>query len=496
MNEIKIKRILEAVPGLISWAILLCLLVLFIMAPLFAVLTLIVYLMYWVCRLSYMTALLLAAHFRMHSRRNYQWIDMCKKVKTDLCFNDVLHVVLYPTYKESKELIETSLDSLRKSNYPKDKVLVVLAGEERDVDAKEMLNGLKKHYLPFFNNIIVTIHPDNIEGEIPSKGSNATYAAKKIKDYLIDNDIRLEHVIISCFDADTCPDENYLACLTYHYLTNSKRHQTSYQPLPIYNNNIYQAPALARVIEIGSTFWQLIESMRYGKVITFSSHSMSFKTLVEVGYWPVDMISDDSVIFWKCFLHFDGDYRTYPLERPVYMDIAVGKNIFDTIKIQYKQKRRWAWGVENFVYVSMHFLKYNNISFLKKFSRIYQLLDNHVNWATWAIIISFITPFFICWGKVTSHNTLVFLNLAYINGIISNALIFVLILSFLISKYFMPPRPANISRMIYVSFVLQWLLLPFISAVLGSLPALDAQTRLIFGKTLVFNRTKKGKKRK
>ena len=26
---------------------------------------------------------------------------------------------------------------------------------------------------------------------------------------------------------------------------------------------------------------------------------MSFTALVEIGYWPVDMISDDSAVFWK-----------------------------------------------------------------------------------------------------------------------------------------------------------------------------------------------------
>ena len=181
----------------------------------------------------------------------------------------------------------------------------------------------------------------------PAKGANATYAAKQAKEYLASIGVTLGHVVLSCFDADTCPDKNYLACLTYNFLSNPKRHRTSFQPFPVYSNNIYTAPAFARVIEMGSTFWQLIESMKYEKFITFSSHSTASKTLVEVDYWPVDLISDDSLIFWKCFLKYDGNYRTYPLEVPVFMDIAVGKNFLDTIRVQYRQKRRWAWGVEN-----------------------------------------------------------------------------------------------------------------------------------------------------
>ena len=33
---------------------------------------------------------------------------------------------------------------------------------------------------------------------------------------------------------------------------------------------------------------------------------MSFKALVEIGYWPVDMISDDSAIYWKAYIHYAG----------------------------------------------------------------------------------------------------------------------------------------------------------------------------------------------
>jgi cellulose synthase/poly-beta-1,6-N-acetylglucosamine synthase-like glycosyltransferase len=491
MNKAITKRLLEAVPALLSWTILIGLLMLVLIAPLSAAIVLIIYLLYWMSRLLHMTTLLLTAHFRMHYRRHYPWLEMSQQLKTDLLFENILHVVLYPIYKESPKLLEESLDALIASHYPKENMLVVLAGERREAGAQKILETLKQKYQHYFRDILVTLHPDDIVGEIPSKGANATYAAKQVCDYLKDKNQTLENVIISCFDADTCPDKNYFSCLTYNFLANDNRYRTSYQPLPIYNNNIYQASALARAIEIGSTFWQLIESMRYGKVITFSSHSMSFKTLVEVGYWPVDMISDDSVIFWKCFLHYGGDYKTYPLERPVYMDIAVGKNTLDTIKVQYKQKRRWAWGVENFVFLAMHFLEDKRIPLFTKIRKICQLLDNHVNWATWAIIVSFITPFFIYFGKIEAENSLVFFNLSFINHVIFYALLLVLLISVIISKYFIPPRPANVSRMIYIGFILQWLLLPFISALLGSFPALDAQTRLLLGISLVFKRTKK-----
>lgn len=485
------KRLLEVIPGLTSWCVLIFFVGLFMVNPFAAAIVLIIFLVYWVCRLLYMSLLLIMANHRVATKRNDDWLGKCREVSADLKLEEIVHVVLYTIYKEPRQVLCDSLDSLKEIHYPTQSIVVVLAGEERDPESAVRLQELKGQYRGHFRDILVTIHPKDVPGEIPAKGANATYAAKRVKEYLEKENIDLARVVISCFDADTCVDKNYFSCLTYNFLAHPKRYQVSFQPFPIYSNNIYKAPAFARVIEMGSTFWQLIESMRHEKFITFSSHSMSFKTLVEVDYWPVHLISDDSLIFWKCFIKFDGHYRTYPMEVPVFMDIAVGKNFIDTICVQYKQKRRWAWGVENFVFLGLDFLINKKISRWEKARRLFQILDNHVGWATWAIIISFLTPLMLFWGRLIMKDSLILFNLSYINSIIFNALSFILILSVIISVEFLPPRPRDVSRGIYLVFVLQWILVPFVAATLGSLPSLDAQTRLAFGRYLYFYATPK-----
>ncbi|MBN1493987.1 MAG: hypothetical protein JW938_07560 [Candidatus Omnitrophica bacterium] len=491
MNEGTKKRLLEVIPGLFSWTVIAAFVCLLLIKPELAALILIVYLLYLTARFVYMTLLLLLAHRRVVRYRNIVWSETYPAIETDLTLEQIVHVVLYPVYNEPEDVIERSLAALMETDYNHKKIVVVLAGEEREDGIERKLNGAKKKWTSSFFDILITIHPKDIKGEIPAKGANATYAAKKVKAYLETKGYNIEHVVISCFDSDTKPSKCYFSCLTYHFLTHPRRHQISYQPFPIYSNNIFEAPSFARIIEMGSTFWQLIESMKFDKFITFSSHSMSFKTLVDVGYWPVDMISDDSVIFWKCFLHFNGEYQTYPLEVPVYMDIACGQGLWDTIKIQYRQKRRWAWGVENFVYVCMGFMSNKKITLSKKMSRVFQLLDNHIHWATWAIIVSFFTPLIMIWAQHRLQKQLIFFNLSYINGMISNLLLVILVLCVVMSKQFLPSRPHHVSRWFYVSYILQWLLLPMVSAVLGSIPALDAQTRLMFGRYLSFHRTPK-----
>jgi O-antigen/teichoic acid export membrane protein len=64
------------------------------------------------------------------------------------------------------------------------------------------------------------------------------------------------------------------------------------------------------------------------------------------------------------------------------------------------------------------------------------------------------------------------------------------ILSFLI----LPEAPKEISKLKRFSIFLQWILLPVTLIVFGSIPALDAQTRLLFGKYMEFWTTEKYRK--
>ena len=55
----------------------------------------------------------------------------------------------------------------------------------------------------------------------------------------------------------------------------------------------------------------------------------------------------------------------------------------------------------------------------------------------------------------------------------------------------LPPRPETVKPSTLVVMIFQWALLPITFIVFGAIPAIDAQTRLMFGKYLGFNVTKK-----
>ncbi len=176
--------------------------------------------------------------------------------------------------------------------------MVMYAVEEKaPKETKDAIEQLVKEHKSNFLELRMVIHPDNLSGESRVKGANASFAARKAGEILTSRKIPFENVIVSCFDSDTVVDTHYFACLTYNFMITPDRTHASFQPIPLYNNNIWDAPWFTRVMEVGSSFFQLIEATNPEKLVTFSSHSMSFKALTEIDYWPKDMISDDSAVF-------------------------------------------------------------------------------------------------------------------------------------------------------------------------------------------------------
>ncbi len=495
MSKAKIlKRVFEIIPGGLSWGIIILLIILSIVHPVASAIIIITFDFYWIIRTVYLTTLLIMAHHRIFRQKNEDWLRRCLALSQSNSWQDLRQLVIFPVYNEGLEVLRPSLAALSASHYPKEKIIVVMAFEERNLYAHDNALTLEEEFAGEFGAYLSIFHPDGLPGESRTKGANATWAAKAAKKFIDAQGIACADVVVSCFDADTCIEPEYFGCLSYHFLTSDKPHQASYQPMPVYNNNIWKAPSFARLVEISGSFCQMIESMRLEKFVTFSSHSMSFKTLVEVDYWPRNMISDDSVIYWKGFLHYNGDYRVVPLYITVSMDVAYSNNIWRTMVVQYKQKRRWAWGVENFPFVAIGFIENRNISLFKKLRRLFHLLESHVTWAIWAVILVIIGPLPIFFGGRFFSQMSIAYNLPKITGLLFQFTLLTSLTWIFLSWTILPPRPKGFSWFKNVLLVLEWFFVPFIILILGSFPALDAQSRLMFAKYMEFNPTLKGNK--
>lgn len=487
-----IFRTLEVFPGFLSLSTLFLAVFLSWKKPVIAGIFIIFFDLYWILKIAYLSVHQISTFLKMKRNLKENWQ---KKVQELRNWDKIYHLVILPFFKEGKEIIEDSLNAILATTYPKEKIIVVLSGEERAGErAKEIGKEMENKYSQKFFKFLFVIHPKNLPGEIPGKGSNFNFAFKEAKERIIKPlKIPFENIIVSNFDIDTKPYPDYFYCLTYNYLTTKKRLFSSFQPIPVYNNNIWQAPATSRVIAISGSFWQMMQQERPEALVSYSSHAIPFKVLDEVSY-PKNAVSDDSRIFWKALLFYNGNYQVVPLFYPVSMDAVLAENFWKTMINQYKQQRRWAWGCDDIPFLLFGFLKNKKIPFLQKAWHTFNIVEGFWSWATASLLIAFLGWLPIILGGENFNRTLFSYNLPRLTRNLMTIAMFGMILGAFFSFLLLPPRPKTIKKTFYFSFFLQWFLLPICLIIFGSIPALDAQIRLLLGKYLGFWPTEKTRK--
>jgi hypothetical protein len=268
-------------------------------------------------------------------------------------------------------------------------------------------------------------------------------------------------------------------------------YRASYQPIPVYFNNIWEAPFFSRVAASSNTFWQMMQQIRVEKLATYSSHSMTWKALTDIGFWSTNMVSEDSRIFWHCYLYYNCKYRVEPLYFPISMDSIKVRNTWKTIVGLYKQQRRWGWGVENLPYVMFNVIKrWDKIKKRDALGRIAIQIHGFHSWATNALIIGCIGWLPIILGGERFNSTVLSGNLPQVTRNLMTIAMSGLLFSAVVSTLLLPHRPKSVGlwKKFYTRIlaVLEWLLLPTSIIIFGAIPALDSQTRLMLGKYMGF----------
>ncbi|MDP2593141.1 MAG: glycosyltransferase family 2 protein [bacterium] len=483
---------LEILPGTLSWGTLILAVLLSYFTPVLAAIFIIAFDLYWLLKTIYLSAHLRSSWRRMRHHMNLDW----EKMLEPFTYGRIFHLVILPFYDESEDVVDKSIHSLLSSKYDTKKIIVVLASEERAGEAaRQTGRKMAIKYGQSFYRFALTVHPKNLPGEMAGKGSNISFAARYAKENILDKEkIRYEDVLVSAFDIDTAPYPQYFLCLTWHYLTAERPSRSSFQPVPLYNNNIWDAPAISRVAALSATFWQMIQQERPEKLATFSSHALSFRALYDIGFWQKNIVSEDSRIFWNALLAFDGDYRVVPISYPVSMDANLAPTLWQTVKNIYKQQRRWTWGVENVPYLLFGFLKNKKIPKLLRFRLGFVQLEGFWSLATNPLIIFLLGWMPLILGGEEFNATVLSYNLPLITRNIMTLAMVGLVVSALISWSFLPKRPAHYGKKRVVYMALQWVLVPIMLVFFGSIPGLDSQTRLMFGKYMGFWVTPKHRK--
>lgn len=494
-----IYRALEILPGVLAWLTLLSVIFLSWLQPIWAAFFIIAFDIYWLLKTVYLSFYLRVSYRQMTKHLSIDWLAQIKLLRNKK-WRNIHHLIILPVYKEPLSVIRTTLQAIIESDYPKDKMIVVLTAEEKaGLSAKKRIQKAKKEFGKDFLNFIITVHPEGIAGEMACKGANSTWGARQVKKNIIDPlKIPYSNIITSCFDIDTRVYPKYFSCLTYHYLTAKNPIRSSYQPVPVYNNNIWDAPSISRVVATSGTFWQMIQQQRPERLSTFSSQAISFQALVDVDFWPVNIVSEDSRIFWKNLLFYNGKYETIPLHYPVSMDANLSPSFLKTTLNVYKQQRRWGWGAENIPFLFFGFLKNRKISRRQKFHWVWIQLEGFWSWATNALLIFILGWLPLVLGGQEFNITVLSYNLPRITRILMTLAMIGLVGSAIYSALLLPERPERYKRGIrgclkYLSMIVQWILVPFTILILGAIPGLEAQTRLMIGKYMGFWATPKKK---
>jgi cellulose synthase/poly-beta-1,6-N-acetylglucosamine synthase-like glycosyltransferase len=480
----------EILPGALVWTTLVAAVALSRFAPLQVMYFIILFDLYWVLRVGYFVVLLLVSWSRYRRAIKVDWLARAKE-QSD--FADIHHLVFLPTYKEDIEILRATLRSIIASAYPvREKFIVLLGGEEGDRENFERLAAtLKEEFSESFLRFETGLHRRDIPGDLPGKGSNIHHMAHRAKLLVDELGLDYDKIIVSSFDCDTVAHEQYFACVTYKFLTHPNPTHASYQPVALFNNNAWEASPVVRVGISGTTFWLLSELIRPERMFTFSSHSMSFRALVDVGFWERDIVTEDSRIFLQCALHYDGDYEVVPIYTPVSMDMVQAETHWQSLVNFYKQQRRWAYGVEHFPYMIRRFRENPRFPLGKKVYYLFTQIEGMYSWATAPLLI-FLLGYLPLWLAAEPVRVNVFYqNTPHVLEALMRLAMIGVFVSAIIGLALLPPPPHVRRRRDLLIMVLQWAMVPVTFVVFGSLPAVDAQTRLMLGKYLGFNVTEK-----
>jgi cellulose synthase/poly-beta-1,6-N-acetylglucosamine synthase-like glycosyltransferase len=500
-------RFFEILPGALSWSILIFPFVLSQISPHATVFFIIAYILLWFVKSVALNVRALQGYRRLGQHKKLPWNRLLEEIETGKVSqpdshipswhyetvrrlqetpplvgpSNQFHAIIIATYNEAREVLEPTIKSVLASEYDMKKVILVIAYEGRDGAQSEQASlELVKEYGEQFKHAMAIKHP-LVDKEVRGKGGNITHAARQLEKYLEAKNIEPKRVIVTTLDADNRPHAQYLSALSYLYAASPDPIRVSYQPIPMFTNNIWDAPAPMRVIATGNTFWNVVLSLRPHMIRNFSSHAQSMQALIDTDYWSVRTIVEDGHQFWRTYFRYDGQHEVYPIYLPIYQDAVLSSTLIKTLKAQFIQLRRWAWGASDIAYVlETGYFRNNKVPKLDLTMKFLRLLEGHVSWATAPLILAFsaFIPLLFNPQDYAANQ------LPLIASRIQTVALGGIFITLFLSLKLLPPKPARYKSHRTVFMVFQWVLLPVTTILYNSLSALYSQTRLMFGKYL------------
>ena len=481
------KRVLEVLPPAVAWAAITSPAWAAIIAPQILGYFLVAFSAYWLWRSIEFTIGLLIGLARLHVSQRRDWLVAGEQLDG---FGCVHHVVIVPTFRESDAILGETLDCLAAQTLPLERVAVVLAFEERDAEAPARAQRVTEQYASRFGKWLVTMHPD-VPGEVKGKSSNLAWASRRIEDELIATGrLDARNLVVTVCDADSRFDRQYLAALGQHVLSHPHGRLHIYQPAILFYANHARLPLGLRAVSSVFSLYSLARLAASHRLIPQSTYSLSWWAARRVSYWDVDVVPEDSHMFFKVWLHLGKRVRVRAIHLPVYADAAEGLTALGSAQSTYNQIRRWAWGVSDIPYLGLRTLRARHIPWHMRIARVGWYVEEHLVWPSHWFLLTLggllpplLNPDYAktavgIW-QANVYSTLLGLCLpSLVLAIIADALL----------RW----RTDGEWDLLSLGFgLVGFALLPLTGLMLVALPALDAHTRLLFGRTLAYQVTEK-----
>jgi cellulose synthase/poly-beta-1,6-N-acetylglucosamine synthase-like glycosyltransferase len=435
-----------------------------------------------------MAVLAVIAHFKIRASATNDWLS---DVKVLPGWDEIRHIIVIPTYKEPLSTLERTLGTLSNQTFPLKFLSIIISFEEREgEEAKRKAEALKKKYGKLFGNLWFTYHPD-IDGEVKGKSSNTSWGAKIAKKLLVDEQhVAIENVTITSEDADALFHPQYFSALTYEFLKSEHRYNRIWQPAIMFYNNIWKVPAPIRVLASVFSVNQMFILMRSDRLVNFSTYSVSLSMIHTIGYWDTDVIPEDYRLFFKAYFALKGKLEVSPIFIPVYADAAESHSYWASLKNQYEQIKRWAWGVSDDAYIIKQWILAENTPFFDKSVRVLKTIEDHFLWpVNWfAVTIGAMLPPLL---NQQFNRTILGKTLPQVSSTLLTISLISLLVIFIIDMRSRPPRPNKANILQRLAQPLEFILLPVIGFFFSALPGIDAHTRLMLGKYIEYKVTEK-----
>ena len=481
------RRSLEVLPTAAVWALITAPAWGALVAPAALGVFLILFSVYWLWKSLCFAGGALVGFWRLHQAQQRDWLAEAAELPG---YDDLRHVVMVPTYGEGEEILADTLHYLAQQSVPLDRVSVVLAFEQRDTGAPARAERLAARFASLFDSFLVTFHPD-LPNEVKGKSSNLAWASRQAEQELIATR-RLDpsRLLVTICDADSRLHRHYLAALSHAVLSHPDGAFHIFQPAILFYANHWRLIAPLRALNSIYSLWELARMVPAHRLVTQSTYSLSWSTAHAVDFWDVDVIPEDSHMFFKVLFHFGRRVQVRPIFLPVYADAAEGTTLQRTLVNQYQQILRWAWGVSDIPYVVLGAARARDIPWYTRLGRVAWYIEEHLMWPShWFLLtLGGLVPSLL--NPTYARSALGVWQSGLASAILGMCLP-CLVIVILIDWRLRPQHPQGEDPIDVLIGWAAFALLPVIGLLLCALPALDAHTRLLFGRYLEYRVTEK-----